>query len=118
MIIKKNSDVKKVDLSGQEGVKKTYKKVLVGPEDGDVNFIMRYFIVEPGGNTPLHKHNWEHENYFIKGRGIMVSDGDEHEIGPEMSAYVKANETHQFKNPYDENFEFLCLIPINKQGEK
>ena len=46
-----------------------------------------------------------------KGKGIVISpDGKENQLYEGMSLLVASNEKHQFQNPYDEPFEFLCII--------
>jgi len=47
---------------------------LISEKDGAPNFRLRHFVIEPGGHTPLHRHDWEHENYFISGKGILVTE--------------------------------------------
>ena len=42
---------------------------------------------------------------------LIDENGAEHELMQGQSAYVKPNDMHQFRNPYDEDFEFLCIIP-------
>ena len=116
-LVDKIENVMKENLGDMDGVKKTYKRLLIGP-DQKPEFYMRYFIVEPGGNTPNHVHNWEHQNIFMKGKGILVTEDGEKEVKSNMFGYVPAGERHQFKNPFDEPFEFICLIPSPEKGDK
>ena len=87
-------------------------KILIGlPEESD-NIIMRQFKIGPGGHTPRHRHNYEHVVKIESNRGILVDEeGNEHEIRKGQSVFVKPNELHQFRNPYNEDFEFICIIP-------
>lgn len=95
----------------EEGVHNVTKRILIGPEDGSTNIIMRYFQVLPGGNTPLHSHDFEHVVRVEKGRGIVVdASGQEIAIAQGHSVFVAAGEKHQFKNPNEETFEFICTI--------
>jgi quercetin dioxygenase-like cupin family protein len=95
-----------------EGAKDVRMKILVGPRDGSENIILRHFIIAPGGNTPYHKHNYEHLVKIEKNKGIAVDkDGKEFEVKAGHSLYVVPNEMHQFRNPFNEDFEFLCIIP-------
>jgi len=95
-----------------EGAKDVKMKILIRPADGSDNIIMRHFIIAPGGNTPNHRHNYEHVVKILKNKGIAVDDaGNEHEIHENQSLFVKPNEKHQFRNPFNDNFEFLCIIP-------
>ena len=95
-----------------EGAKDVRMKILVGPRDGSENIILRHFIIAPGGNTPYHRHNYEHLVKVEKNKGIAVDkDGKEFEVSEGNSIYVVPDEMHQFRNPFNEDFEFLCIIP-------
>jgi quercetin dioxygenase-like cupin family protein len=95
-----------------EGATKVRMKILIGPEDGSGNIIMRHFYVAPGGNTPFHNHDYEHVIKIERGRGIAVDEhGTGHEVTEGQSLFVRPGDLHQFKNPFGETFEFLCIIP-------
>ena len=95
-----------------EGAKNVKMKILIGPKDESDNIIMRHFIIAPGGNTPFHQHNYEHIVKIENNRGIAVDkNGIEHEVKKGQSLFVKPNEKHQFRNPFNSDFEFTCIIP-------
>ena len=94
-----------------DGVKAITKRVLIGNEDGATNFRMRMFTVGPGGYTPRHTHDWEHEVFIASGAGTAWSAAGETPIGPGDVVFVPANEEHQFLNAGQEDFKFLCLVP-------
>ena len=94
-----------------EGAAKVYKKVPIGKKEGWGDYTMRTFTIQPGGHTPIHTHDWEHVNYVIQGKGNLMIDGREQEVGQRDFAYVPANIEHQFTNPYDKDFEFICIVP-------
>jgi quercetin dioxygenase-like cupin family protein len=95
----------------EEGVHNVTKRILVGPKDGSCNIIMRYFRVLPDGNTPFHSHNFEHVVRVEKGNGLVVdAKGQEFPISPGHSVFIASGEKHQFKNPNEESFEFICTI--------
>ncbi len=95
----------------EKGAQNVIKRVLIGPRDGSSNIIMRYFKVLPGGNTPFHSHDFEHVVRVEKGKGLVVdASGLEFPISPGHSVFVSSGEKHQFKNPNEEPFEFLCTI--------
>jgi len=111
MKIKQNSRIKQVEVA-EEGAKNTRKKILIGPNDGSKNIIMRYFTIAPGGHSPKHSHNWEHLVKIESGKGIVVGRYDNKaEVSEGCNIFVEANEMHQFQNPFEENFEFICIIP-------
>ncbi|MFP3903820.1 MAG: cupin, partial [Armatimonadota bacterium] len=54
-------DLQPVTTDGAEDVSIQW---LVSEDNGGApNFAMRRFVVEPGGSTPYHTHDWEHEVY-------------------------------------------------------
>jgi len=118
MIIKNNSDVSE-DFIKEEGISKVKRKILIGPDDGSQNIIMRYFKVLPGGNTALHVHDHEHVVKIEKGRGVVINEAGEEIIVYEgQSLFIKRNEKHQFRNPLQETFEFLCIILNPEKADK
>ncbi|MBL7136419.1 MAG: cupin domain-containing protein [Candidatus Marinimicrobia bacterium] len=72
---------------------------------------MRRFIVEPGGFTFYHTHDFEHEVYILAGEGIARAKDIELKIKKDMAILVIPNEVHQFINNGNEDFVFLCIIP-------
>ncbi len=96
-----------------EGAKDTYKQVPISRDDGAPLFSFRVFTIEPGGHTPFHAHPFEHVNYIIAGRGMMVSeDGKESPVSKSDFALVLPNEPHQFKNiDHDRPLVFICAVP-------
>ena len=57
-----------VDMPGAEKVR---MRMLIGPDEGAEVFHMRQFEVDPGGHTPHHAHDYEHEVLILKGRGMV-----------------------------------------------
>ncbi|MCP4231080.1 MAG: cupin domain-containing protein [bacterium] len=114
MLIRKTDEVLQnvVDMEGVKGVK---IQVLISQEEGAPNFVMRRFEIEPGGHTPYHQHDWEHEVYVLSGEGALVGEGGELPLAPDTSAYVAPDDMHNFKNTGDGPFVFLCIIP--KEGK-
>jgi quercetin dioxygenase-like cupin family protein len=110
MVVKHWREVEEVEPqeSGAVGVR---MRVLIGDEEGAPNFIMRYFTVEPGGNTPRHSHPWEHEVFVISGHGEVVQGDERLAVGPGSVVYVAPGEEHQFVNTGKDALVFLCIIP-------
>ena len=63
------SDLKPVTMPGVSGATMA---VMVGRADGAPNFALRQFKVEPGGFTPRHSHDYEHEVYIVAGGGTLI----------------------------------------------
>jgi len=92
-------------------------RILVGQDEQAPNFVMRQFEVAPGGHTPRHFHDYEHEVFVLEGTGTVVEGDSEHPLHPGDVVYVVPNDVHQFKNTGDVPLKFLCLIP-NAATEK
>ena len=95
-----------------DGVKDVSMQVMVGREDHSPNFAMRHFVVQPGGHTPHHSHDYEHEVYILEGEGLAECDGETATVSAGDVLYVPANAVHQFRNESGEAFRFLCLVPM------
>jgi quercetin dioxygenase-like cupin family protein len=96
-----------------EGVKGVAMRLLIGRGDGAPNFAMRHFTVEPGGHTPRHAHNYEHEVVVVGGAGRVEHDGAFHEIREGDVLFVQPNKLHQFVNTGREPLKFLCFVPTS-----
>lgn len=95
-----------------DGAEKTTKANVIGSTEGWKDHTLRVFHIEPGGCTPHHSHDWEHINYIIKGKGVLVIGDEEFELSERDFALVPPNAMHQFSNPYQQDFEFICIVPI------
>jgi quercetin dioxygenase-like cupin family protein len=94
--------------------KKVKIRWLINEKQGAPNFAMRRFEVAPGGETPYHNHEWEHEVYVLEGEAVAVSESVKTLIGPGSVVLVEPNEVHNFKNTGDKPFVFLCMIPLQR----
>lgn len=95
-----------------EGVKGVTMRLMVGRADGAPNFAMRHFTVEPGGHTPRHSHDYEHEIYIVEGAGRVEQNGRFTDVRVGDVLFVEANSTHQFVNDKKAPLKFLCLVPV------
>jgi quercetin dioxygenase-like cupin family protein len=99
-----------------EGAKGVQKQVPLSAQDGVPTFSFRVFTIEPGGHTPFHRHEFEHMNYVIRGEGILVSEGREHELREGDFALILPGEQHQFKNcSRNQNLVIICAVPKEYQ---
>ena len=76
------------------------------------NFIMRRFIMDVNGKTPLHKHNYEHEIFVLSGKGMVRNGVKEYPISKNSVVFLAANEFHQFLNRGKVSLILLCMIPM------
>jgi quercetin dioxygenase-like cupin family protein len=97
-----------------EGVHGASMAVMVGREHGAPNFALRQFRIEPGGHTPRHSHDYEHEVFVVEGAGEVLLEGEFRAIRAGDVVYVPADEEHQFRAGSDEALRFLCLVPVHR----
>jgi len=103
--------LKDVEGTSPEGTKGVIFRQLLAKNVDAPNFYLRLFDVEPGGNTPLHAHDWEHEVFVVSGRGKIVLADSEHTLHEGDAVLVQANETHQFVNDSESLMRMICVIP-------
>jgi len=97
-----------------DGAKDARIRILIGPNENAPNFHMRHFEIGPGGHTPLHAHDYEHEVLVLKGRGTARTVEGDRPFKAGDVIYVPAGERHQFANTSHAPCEFICLIPAPK----
>ncbi len=101
-----------------EGFQNCQIRVLVGQREGAPTFMMRQFEVAPGGYTPKHFHDFEHEVFVLEGSGVAMEGNDEHPLAAGDVVFIRPNEVHQFRNTSNQPLKFLCLIPNSAAGKQ
>ena len=116
MKVKQSNSVESnvVEMEGAAGCS---VRQLVGPNDGAPSFAMRQFEVEPGGHTPRHFHDYEHEVFVLEGNGVVYEGDVAHPLKQGDVILVQPNDVHQFRNTGDSTMKFLCLIPNSATGK-
>ncbi len=102
----------KVEIDGAIG---TTKRLLLGSSDGVPLFSMRMFTVEPGGMTPSHRHDFEHEIFVLEGTGVLVTENSRYPMKSGSAVFIPAMEQHHMETAEDSAMRILCLVP--KQHE-
>jgi quercetin dioxygenase-like cupin family protein len=113
MIIGHEKELKRHVFESPE-VKDAAMKVLISPENGWQDHVMRIVELEEAGYTPRHIHDWPHINYVVEGRGVLHLDGRDTVVEAGSFAYLPAGSLHQFKNDGQGPFRFICIVP--KEG--
>jgi quercetin dioxygenase-like cupin family protein len=103
-----------VEMEGSQGCR---VRPLLGERDGAPTFAMRQFEVSPGGHTPKHFHDYEHEVFVLEGSGVVLEGDREHPLHAGDVVFVSPNEVHQFRNTGAVALKFLCLIPNSATGK-
>lgn len=107
----------KAEEAQEIGASKLKVRWLITRDIGAPNFAMRLFEMEPGGQSPLHAHPWEHEVFILEGEGIVVGADEERNFKPGDVVFIPPNEKHQFKNNGSETVKFLCLVPHHNKSK-
>jgi quercetin dioxygenase-like cupin family protein len=94
-----------------EAAKGIAARVVIGKNDGANNFCMRVFEIAPGGHTPKHAHDWEHEMFIHSGRGEVYGNGRWNPIASGSVVFMPGNEEHQLRNTGKELLVVVCVIP-------
>jgi len=97
-----------------EGADRVSMAMMVGREDGAPHFSMRQFRVDPGGHTPHHSHDYEHEVFVLEGQGDVLLEGERRPIRAGDVIYVPADQEHQFRAAAGSGLRFLCLVPAER----
>ncbi len=87
---------------------------LIGPKEGAAHFAMRYFEIEPGGETPVDSHEHDHGVMVLRGKGRVLLGDDALDVSFGDTIYVSPHEEHRFKCLGQEPFGFLCVIPAKR----
>jgi len=101
----------KLEEPTEQGVKDVKLRWLISKKDGAENFAMRLFEIKPGGHTPLHQHDWEHEVFILDGNGTAKNKSSEESFKEGDIFFIPSLEWHQFVNTSQYTLKLLCLIP-------
>lgn len=88
------------------------KKVVIGPQDSSNNFVFRYFVIQPGGNSTIpDQHVHDHGVYVLHGSGEVQLNGEVYPIHERDMIYIAPNDVHGLVNTGDVPLGFICVIP-------
>lgn len=92
----------------------TFMQVLIGSEEAP-NFTFRKFVMDPHRGMPKHTNFVEHEQYILRGSGIIEIAGETFEVSEGDSIYIPSQVPHSYKAGKD-GLEFICVVP-NKEDK-
>lgn len=109
-IVRPGDAVETVSIDGTRGARMA---ILIGPEQGAPHFVMRRFVVEPGGLIPEHDHeDIEHEQVVVRGELVLTLDGQTRTVRAGDAVYMPPGSSHRYENRTDSEAEFICVIPL------
>ena len=102
--------VDQIELEHLSGARDTSMAILIGPQDGAPNFVMRRIVMEEAGGMPAHTNAVEQEQYVLRGRARVGIADEIHEVSAHHVLYIPAGTPHWY-DVLEAPFEFLCLVP-------
>jgi quercetin dioxygenase-like cupin family protein len=109
--------VKDVEAQPVKGADKTTIQVLISSEEGP-NFAMRRFLMKRGGFMPNHTNTVEHEQFILRGRASISVNGQVYTVQAGDVVFIPEGAPHWYVNNGEDDFEFLCIIPNQKDEVK
>jgi quercetin dioxygenase-like cupin family protein len=94
--------------------KGTTMQVLISSEEAP-NFAFRKFAMEPHGGMPKHTNLVEHEQYVLRGSGIIEIADEFFEVSVGDSVYIPSQIPHSYQAG-EHGLEFICVVP-NKEDK-
>lgn len=91
---------------------------ILGPDDGVPNYVMLYVRHDPGGSSPFHTHEWEHQAFITEGAGVVEVDGKEYPIKQGDCVLVPGGSQHQFRNTGDVMLSRVTVNPLSSVGKE
>ncbi len=104
-------DIKEYKTDGT-GFRDITRQTLLGEADDEarLNFITRYFEVQPGGYSSLEHHEHPHVVVVIRGHGEVILQDRVETIDLHDCVYIAPHTIHQFHPSGDEPLGFLCMV--------
>lgn len=94
------------------GFRDITRQTLLGEGEGEerLNFITRYFEIQPGGYSSLESHEHPHAVMILRGEGdVILGDRVEH-VSRHDCVYISSHCLHQFHATGEEPLGFLCVV--------
>lgn len=111
LIIKSNA-ISAEDLHKNDA-RNVIVKYLIDERHGANRFSLRSYTVGKGGQTPLDRHEYEHQVYILSGEGMLRTNDDAGPVQQPVrtgdAIFIPTNAVHQFINEADQPLAFLCV---------
>ena len=86
---------------------------MINASQGATNFAMRVFELEPGKESPFHRHENEHEAFVLKGRGEIETDEGATKIKKGSALFISSQENHRFRNTGKDVLRFIDVVAFS-----
>jgi quercetin dioxygenase-like cupin family protein len=85
---------------------------VINASQGATNFAMRVLELEPGKESPFHKHENEHAAYVLSGSGEIETNDGIVAIKDGSAIFIPEMERHQFRNTGNVTLRFVDVVPF------
>ncbi len=86
---------------------------VINASQGATNFAMRVFELEPGKESPFHKHENEHEAFVLAGSGEIETDEGIAKLKEGSVIFIPAQESHCFRNTGQDILRFIDVVTFS-----
>jgi quercetin dioxygenase-like cupin family protein len=86
--------------------------------NGTVSVAMSILTIEPGASLPAHTHPAEESFFVLEGTGLVIANGEPHEIHQDVALLASAGDVHGFTNNSDKPLRILCIHPVGRPQSK
>ena len=112
MILKHSYDVPAKPIK-KPGFKEMKARFLLTSQDGCPRYALRLMEFGPGGCTSYHRHQEEHEMFFLEGEGVVVGKRKkEVPVRAGDALFILPCEYNQIKNTGKNTLKMICTVPI------
>ena len=94
----------------EKGWSSIIRNVLIGNNEEDTKFHVRYFEIQPHGYSSHEWHKHTHVVICIRGKGEVLLDKKKYHVNYLDTIYIAPKTKHQLRNPYGEPFGFICIV--------
>jgi quercetin dioxygenase-like cupin family protein len=104
------------EIVREPGAKEAVHRKLLDTPQGPDRFVLTEFEIAPGGATPPHHHDWEHEIFVLEGGMSLIFPGSDTttSVKPGDAIFIPRNEPHGFVTGPDESCRFLVVAPTER----
>jgi mannose-6-phosphate isomerase-like protein (cupin superfamily) len=82
--------------------------MLISPQDSSARGLsLQISEIPVGSEQPTHSHEPEQCYYLVKGKGLMIVDGEEREVAAGDAVYIPARAMHGIRNIGSVTLEYV-----------
>jgi mannose-6-phosphate isomerase-like protein (cupin superfamily) len=91
-------------------------RLTIGKEQGSEHLEQKVIRFAPGRSNEYVLEGRQEVVYVVSGRGALIIEGREHELEPDMGAYIAAGEPFRIDNPGPEELVLVVVSLAQENG--